>query len=90
MNKAGLIEMVAEKTGVPKKESEKVVTAFLDAITETLATSESVKLAGFGTFTFRKREAREGRNPATGQTMRIVARQVPVFKAAKALKDTVQ
>ena len=90
MNKSELVELVAEKASVTKKESEKVVTAILDSITDTLAKGEKVQLVGFGTFEVRQRQAREGRNPSTGEAIKIAAQNVPAFKAGKALKDLVK
>ena len=90
MNKTELIEMVAEKAGLTKKDSEKALNAIMDGITETLARGEKVQLVGFGTFDVRSRKEREGRNPSTGETIKIAAQNVPAFKAGKALKDTVK
>ncbi len=90
MNKTELIEMVAEKAGLTKKDSEKALNAIMDGITETLARGEKVQLVGFGTFEVRSRKEREGRNPSTGETIKIAAQNVPAFKAGKALKDTVK
>lgn len=90
MNKSDLIEMVAEKAGITKKDSEKAVTAILEGITDTLAKGDKVQLVGFGTFEVRSRKEREGRNPSTGETIRIAAQKVPAFKAGKSLKDTVK
>ncbi len=90
MNKTELVDHVVEKTGMMKKDSEKAVNAVLDSITDTLAKGEKVQLVGFGTFEVRKREAREGRNPSTGETIKIAAQKVPAFKAGKALKEKVK
>lgn len=90
MNKTELVDHVVEKTGMMKKDSEKAVNAFIDSITDTLAKGEKVQLVGFGTFEVRKREAREGRNPSTGETIKIAAQNVPAFKAGKALKEKVK
>lgn len=87
MNKPELIEKVAEKAGLSKKDSEKAVGTVVDAITESLANDEKVQLVGFGTFEARTRQAREGRNPATGEKIKIEASKVPAFKPGKALKD---
>ncbi|NLU23384.1 MAG: HU family DNA-binding protein [Clostridiales bacterium] len=89
MNKAELIAAVAEKAGMSKKDTEAVMTAALDTITETLKASEKVQLVGFGSFELKKRAARIGRNPKTKETIEIPASQVAVFKAGKALKDAV-
>ena len=89
MNKAELISAVAAAAEVSKKDAENVVSATLDAITEALKAGEKVQLVGFGSFEVKKRAARIGRNPATKQAIQIPASTVPVFKAGKALKDTV-
>lgn len=89
MNKADLISTVAEKTGMSKKDSESAVAAVLDTITESLQQGEKVQLVGFGSFEVKARAARIGRNPHTKQTIKIAATRIPVFKAGKALKDTV-
>jgi DNA-binding protein HU-beta len=90
MNKSELISVVAEKAGLTKKDTEKVVNAVFDGIGEALAKGEKVQVIGFGTFDVRSRKAREGRNPATGATIQIPAVNVPVFKAGKALKDNIK
>jgi len=90
MNKQDLINLVAEKADISKKESEIALTTIIDAISEALAKSDKVQLVGFGTFGVRHRKAREGRNPSTGETIKIAAQNVPVFKAGKALKDKVK
>ena len=89
MNKAELINAVAEKAALSKKDSEAAVNAMLDAITAALSESEKVQLVGFGSFEVKKREARVGRNPKTKEASQIPASKVPVFKAGKALKDVV-
>lgn len=90
MNKGELVDMVVGKTGMAKKDSEKAVSAFIEAITATLAAGESVKLPGFGSFEVKERAAREGRNPSTGEKVMIEAQKVPVFKAGKVLKEQVK
>lgn len=90
MNKTELVDHVVEKTGMMKKDSEIAVNAVIDSITDALAEGEKVQLVGFGTFEVRKREAREGRNPSTGETIKIAAQNVPAFKAGKALKEKVK
>ncbi|MFY9120322.1 MAG: HU family DNA-binding protein [Syntrophomonadaceae bacterium] len=87
MNKTDLINEVAVKTGMTKKDTEKVVNAFFDTVQGTLKTGEKVQLIGFGTFEVRQRQGRKGRNPQTGQEISIPATKVPAFKAGKALKD---
>ena len=89
MNKAELINSVAATTEVSKKEAEAVITATLDAITAALKEGDKVQLVGFGSFEVKKRAARIGRNPKTKESIEIPASVVPVFKAGKALKDTV-
>ena len=87
MNKSELINAVAEKAALSKKDSEAAVTAALDAISAALADGEEVRLVGFGTFEVKRREARMGRNPKTKEPIPIAASKVPVFKPGKALKD---
>ena len=89
-NKQDLIAEVAAKTGLTKKDSEKAVNAFGEVVTEFLAKGEKVQLIGFGTFETRERAAREGRNPQTGEAIKIAATVVPAFKAGKALRDAVK
>ena len=89
MNKAELIAAVAEKTGLSKKDTEAVVSASLEVITESLAQGEKVQLVGFGSFETKARAARIGRNPRTKEEIKIPASKVPVFKPGKALKDAV-
>ena len=89
MNKTELVEEIAKKTGLTKKDSEKAVKAFTDAVSAELKKGGKVQLVGFGTFEVTKRAAREGRNPQTGKTMKIAASKAPKFKAGKALKDLV-
>ena len=89
MNKSELINAVAEKAALSKKDSEAAVTAALDAISAALADGEEVRLVGFGTFEVKRREARMGRNPKTKEPIDIPASTVPVFKAGKVLKEVV-
>ncbi|MCL4424368.1 MAG: HU family DNA-binding protein [Firmicutes bacterium] len=90
MNKAELVAAVSEKTGMTKKDSEKVLNAFVEVIEETLTKGDKVSLVGFGTFEVRERAERIGRNPQTGEEIKIAATRVPAFKAGKALKDSVE
>jgi len=90
VNKSELVSVVAEKAGMTKKDTEKVVVAVFDGITEALSKGEKIQIIGFGTFDVRERKEREGRNPATGMAIKIPAVKAPVFKAGKALKDTVK
>ncbi|MGI5881285.1 MAG: HU family DNA-binding protein [Syntrophomonadaceae bacterium] len=87
MNKTELIGEVAGKTGMTKKDAEKVVNAFFDTVEGALKSGDKVQLIGFGTFEVRDRKARKGRNPQTGKEIDIPATKVPAFKAGKALKD---
>ncbi len=89
MNKGELIDAVASAANLSKADATAALEAVLDTITNTLKGGESVSLVGFGTFTVKHREAREGRNPQTNQPLQIPARNVPGFKAGKGLKDAV-
>ncbi|MCI8453370.1 MAG: HU family DNA-binding protein [Lachnospiraceae bacterium] len=89
MNKTELVAAVAEKAELSKKDAEKAVKAFTDAVAEELEKGGKVQLVGFGTFEVSERAAREGRNPKTGKKMDIAASKTPKFKAGKALKDQV-
>ena len=89
MTKTDLISMVAQKSEITKKDSEKAVGAVIDAITEALASGDKVQLVGFGTFEVKTRGARMGINPRTKEKMQIAASKLPSFKAGKALKDSV-
>ena len=89
MTKAALINVVAQKTELSKKDSEKAVSAVVDAITEALASGDKVSLVGFGTFEVKERGERKGINPRTKEEITIAASKLPCFKAGKALKDSV-
>jgi DNA-binding protein HU-beta len=89
MNKQGLIEAVASTTQLKKSRAEGAVDAVLDAIRGALKKGADVRLVGFGTFRVAQRAASAGRNPRTGETIRIAARKVPRFRAGKDLKDAV-
>ncbi|HHX24752.1 MAG: HU family DNA-binding protein [Tepidanaerobacteraceae bacterium] len=89
MNKADLISVMAEKSGMTKKDSEKALNAFIETVEEALVKRDKVQLVGFGTFEVRERSARKGRNPQTGEEIDIPAANVPAFKAGKALKDSI-
>ena len=89
MNKTEFISAIAEKAELSKKDAEKALKAFTDVVEEELKKGEKIQLVGFGTFEVSERAAREGRNPQTGETMRIEACKAPKFKAGKALKDAV-
>ena len=89
MNKTELIAAVAEKTGMTKKDAERVINATVETITETLVKGERVQVSGFGNFEVKAREARVGRNPRTKETIQIPATRLPAFKASSALKNAV-
>ncbi len=89
MNRKELIEALADKTGSSKADADRNIGALIDIISGTLKKGDSVALVGFGTFEVRKRAARTGRNPATGETLKIKASKVPAFKAGAALKAAV-
>ena len=89
MNKTELIQAVADKTELSKKDAEAAIAAMVDAITEALTREEKVQLVGFGSFEVKTRAARVGRNPKTGEEIPISEAKLPVFKAGKALKDAV-
>ena len=89
MNKTELITNTAQNAGVARKDAERVINAAIDAITAALVNGDKVQLSGFGSFEVKDREARVGRNPHTKEAIEIPATKVPVFKASKALRDTV-
>ncbi len=89
MNKADLVGKVAEKAGLTKKDAEKAINAFVASVQEALVKKDKVQLIGFGTFEVKERAARTGRNPQTGEAIKIAASKAPVFKVGKALKDAV-
>ena len=89
MTKLELIAALADKADVSKKDAAKVLDALTDTITEQLSQKEKVTLKGFGTFETRERAARTGKNPRTGEALKIAASVAPAFKAGKALKDAV-
>ena len=90
MNKAELIQAIAAKSGLSKKEAEAALAATLDAVTEAMKAGDKVALVGFGTFAAKERAARVGKNPQTGEAIQIAACKVPSFVAGKALKDAIQ
>lgn len=87
MNKTELVAAMADAAGLSKKDTEKALKAFTDVVADELKKGEKVQLVGFGTFEVSKRAAREGRNPQSGEVMKIAASKAPKFKAGKALKD---
>lgn len=89
MSKQQLVEMIAEKAGLTKADASRALDATMESVTEALKKGEKVSLVGFGTFATSKREAREGRNPRTGETVKIAARTAVTFKAGSKLKDAV-
>ena len=89
MNKAELISRISEVEGTTKKAAGEQVEAILAVITEALAAGDEVSLTGFGKFSVAERAAREGRNPQTGEAIKIAASKSPKFKAGKALKDMI-
>lgn len=89
MNKTDLIDAVVESSGLSKKDAANSVEAVFNAISDALSKGDKVQLVGFGNFEVRKREARNGRNPQTGESIEIPASNVPSFKPGKALKDRV-
>ena len=89
MNKAEMINAVSDTAEVSKADAGRAVDAVIDVITKALKKGDTVTLVGFGTFSVRKRAARQGRNPQTGETIKIKASKNPAFKAGKALKDAV-
>ena len=89
MNKTELIAAMADQAGLSKKDAEKALKAFTDIVADDLKKGEKIQLVGFGTFEVAERKAREGRNPATKQTIKIPASKAPKFKAGKALKDMI-
>lgn len=90
MNKAELAAVVAQKTGLTKKDAEAATTAVFAGIMEALKEGEKVHLVGFGSFAVKERQARIGHNPATGAKIDIPASKVPAFKAGKVFKDAVK
>jgi DNA-binding protein HU-beta len=89
MKKKELIERIAEEAGVPKSEAQKHFEAFEEVVAEALKSGEEVQITGFGKFSVKERKAREGRNPQTGQKLKIAAQKVPSFSAGNALKGAV-
>lgn len=90
MNKGELIDKVASKIGVTKREAKKAVECVFETITGCLSKGDAVRLVGFGTFGIRQRAARDARNPRTGEKIRVQAMSVPFFKAGKELKEKVK
>ncbi len=89
MNKGELVDAIAEKADVTKKQADTVLSAAIETIVEAVSSGEKVTLVGFGSFESRQRKAREGRNPKTGAKMKIPATKVPAFSAGKLFKEKV-
>ena len=89
MNKADFVNAVAAEAALSKTDAANAVDAIIEVVKKALKKGDSVSLVGFGTFEVRKRAARTGRNPRTGETIKIKASKIPSFKAGKALKDAV-
>ena len=89
MNKQELISAIAQNAEISKADAGKALAATIDAITKAMAKGDKVQIVGFGTFEVRERAARTGKNPRTGEAIKIAASKVPAFKAGKALKDTI-
>ena len=88
MTKAELVDFIAEKADLTKADAGRALDAMMEGVTKGLKEAGKVTLVGFGTFTAKKREARTGRNPQTGEAVKIAARTVPGFKAGNKLKDS--
>jgi DNA-binding protein HU-beta len=89
MNKGDFVTAIAESADMTKADAERAVEAVFNVVKQALKSGDSISLVGFGTFSVRKRAARTGRNPRTGDTITIKASKVPAFKAGKALKDAI-
>jgi len=90
MNKTELIEAIADGAELTKADAQRALESTIDAITKALKKDDTVSLVGFGTFSVKKRAARTGRNPATGETIKIKASKTPSFKAGKGFKDAIK
>ncbi len=89
MNRSELVSAIAESTSLKKKDVENVLKSFTDIVTDSLKKGDKIQLVGFGTFEVGERSARTGRNPKTGEEIKIAASKTPKFKAGKALKDII-
>ncbi|MBR0360043.1 MAG: HU family DNA-binding protein [Clostridia bacterium] len=89
MKKQELVAAIAQEAEISKKDADKALAAAINAISKALADGDKIQLVGFGTFEVRERAARTGKNPRTGEMIKIAASKVPAFKAGKALKDVV-
>ena len=90
MTKAELVAKIANEGGITKSQAEKAVDGFVSAVSEALATGDKITLVGFGTFSVGERSQREGRNPRTGEKLKIAASKVVKFKAGKTLSEKVK
>ena len=90
MNKSELTEAIADEAGLTKADAARALDAMIGSVTKALKKGDTVSLIGFGTFSVKKRAARTGRNPATGETIKIKASKTPSFKAGKAFKDAIK
>ncbi|GAB4173459.1 MAG: HU family DNA-binding protein [Wenzhouxiangellaceae bacterium] len=90
MNKSEFIDSVAKKSGLTKADATRALDAMIETISKALKKGDTVSLVGFGTFSVKKRAARTGRNPATGETIKIKASKSPAFKPGKAFKDAIK
>ena len=89
MNRGEFVAAISDASGLTKADADRALEAMFNVVKKTLKAGDSISLVGFGTFVVRKRAARTGRNPRTGDTIKIKASKVPAFKAGKALKDAV-
>jgi len=90
MNRTQLVDAIAMKSDLPKKDADKFLSAYIETLTEAMQNEDKVTLVGFGTFEVRERAAREGRNLQTGEPMHIPATKYPAFKAGKTFKEAVK
>ena len=90
MNKSELVEAIAENADLSKADAGRALEAFIATVSKTLKKGDTVSLIGFGTFSVKKRAARTGRNPSTGETIKIKASKTPSFKAGKGFKDAIK
>ena len=89
MNRTELIDAIVKEAGVPKKDADKVLKAYVNTVEKAVKKGDKVQLVGFGTFELRKRAARKAKNPQTGETIKVPAAKVPAFKPGKAFKEFV-
>ena len=89
MTRSQLVNAIADRADLSKADTEKALSAFMQTVQDALSRGEEVSLVGFGTFTVKERAERTGRNPRTGQEIKIAAAKVPSFRAGKGLKDSI-